>query len=109
RYRLEVTKSNSKRPDALGAAQRDTGWDFDDNPPEDETATPGKRGPKPRATDEAKDFLRRALVAGERKQCEVVDEWVKSGKSNRDVFTAARDLEAAGELHPGETPSPKGR
>jgi hypothetical protein len=109
RYRLEVAKSNSKAPAALGATQHDDRWEFDTSPPEIEPPTPGKRGPKPKVAEEAKRFIRKALAGGERKVCEVVDEWEKSGKSKRDVFAAAKELVETGELSQGTAPSPRGR
>jgi hypothetical protein len=33
RYRLEVTKSNSRKSEPLGASQQEGRWDFDKNPP----------------------------------------------------------------------------
>jgi hypothetical protein len=110
RYRLEVTKSNSKAPAALGASQRDCRWDFDDIPPDPESQAErgkGKRGPKP--DEAATKFLLEQLKDGEQKQVEVIDAWVKKGHSNKTIFPAAKALIAAGRLEEGTTLSPKGR
>jgi hypothetical protein len=108
RYRLEVSKSNSKSPDALGASQRDSRWDFDHNPPEKEPG-PRKSGPRPSADAQAVKFLRDYLGLHEKKLVEVVDAWMKAGHSKRTIFAAAKRMQEDGELLTGETESPSGK
>jgi hypothetical protein len=107
RYRLEVTKTNAKKPPPLGATQRDHRWDFDGNPPavEPEARRPG---PKPKAVEEAVAFLHERLAAGEALQCEVVTAWEQAGHSPKSVFAAARQMLQDGDLREGLKPSPKG-
>jgi hypothetical protein len=65
RRRLEVVKSNSKRPPALGLSMGDRGNAYDDTPPEpaDDDAEPGtRRGPAPVAANRAADWLRAQLA-----------------------------------------------
>src|SRR3712207_9384311 len=62
RYRLEVTKTNSKTPDPLGATQKDDRWDFDANPPRQESEVRGRPGPRPTADAKAVTFLDRKSV-----------------------------------------------
>jgi hypothetical protein len=110
RYRLEVTKSNSKKPEPLGASQFDDGWRFNGDPPEaDGVAVVGKRGPRPRRLDEAVQFLRQELEQGERLQTELIDRWVDGKRSKNFIFDAARLLEERGELLADERESPRGR
>ncbi len=108
RYRIEVSKSNSKRPNSLGATQRDDCWEFDDNPPEVDQE-PGKRGRKPKASEEAMQFLRERLSKGERLQCELVKEWEDGSRSNKTIFAAAKEMIANGEMVEDERASPRGR
>jgi hypothetical protein len=110
RFRLEVTKSNSKRPDALGATQHDGCWDFDDHPPEiDPDAPKGRRGPKPTVDAKAVQFLQERLAGGEGLICELVTAWEEAGHSNKTIFRTAKQMVEAGTLLEGERPSPKGR
>ncbi len=108
RYRLEVSKSNSKAPDALGASQQDGRWDFDANPPEKDAGN-GKPGPRPSVDVKAGEFLRKFLGSSERKQVEVIDAWKQDGHGRDSIFAAARRMEADGELLPGVVESPSGR
>jgi hypothetical protein len=110
RFRLEVNKTNSKKPDALGATQHDGRWDFDDHPPEiDPDAPKGRRGPKPTVDAKAAQWLREQLAGGERLQVELVEAWQKAGHGKKTVFKTAQQMEEGGELLSGEQLSPKGR
>jgi hypothetical protein len=108
RYRLEVTKSNSRTPDPLGATQRDARWDFDEHPPAKD-AGGGKRGPKPSVDEKAVAFLKEFLGGHEKKQVEVIDAWQKAGHGRDTIFATARRMIQDGELIEGETDSPKRR
>ncbi len=111
RYRLEVSKSNSKHPAPMGATQRDDCWEFDDNPPEvdSEPGTNRRPGPKPRAQAEAAIFLREELQAGEQLLVELVKKWEDGSRSKKNLFAAANAMIGTGELAEGERMSPKGK
>ena len=71
RRRLEVHKSNSKRPEALGLTMGDAGNEYDDNPParaieEGSPAPGGRRRPRgvPPKVRECADWLKDHLSSG---------------------------------------------
>jgi hypothetical protein len=110
RYRIEVSKSNSKHPDPIGATQRDDCWEFDDNPPEaNQEPGKGRPGPKPKALLEAITFLREHLSNGEQLQVELVKKWEDGGRAAKHIFAAAKELASAGEIVADERESPRGR
>jgi hypothetical protein len=109
RFRLEVTKSNSKFPAALGASQNDGGWVFDRDPPQAEAeGGRGRPGPRPTADAHVVRFLKEKLADGEQLQVEVIDAWVTGGHSKKSIFATAKLLVASGQLLAGERLSPRG-
>lgn len=94
RRRLEVLKSNSKKPDALGLTMGDKGNDYDNNPPELPTDDePGrKRGRPPAEVQQCADWLADQLQHGPRKVGITRNEAEESGFSVGTLYNAKRLL-----------------
>jgi len=97
RRRLEVIKSNSKRPAALGVTMTDCGNDYDNNPPEPpEEAGPGGGGPKPPTDAErnAMGWLQRYLKDGPKRVSITRTAAEQDGVSSDKLYAAKKFLKA---------------
>ena len=86
RRRLWVDKTYTVKPPALGMTIADAGCSFDFNPPT--APEPAKPGRPPEKLDKAIAFLTEKLTEGDRKQCELIDEWEATGGAKGTVFNA---------------------
>jgi hypothetical protein len=96
RRRLEVVKSNSKRPSPLGVTMTDTGNEYDDRPPEpasEGSGIPSKTGPSPDQLQTAQAFLQRALANGQRRVTDVRSEADAAGITAPTLYRAKRQLQ----------------
>jgi hypothetical protein len=96
RLRLWVEKSFVIRPPALGVTMTESGNTYDTEPPvKAKSASPGR---PPEKTKKAISFLEEKLAQGDRKCCELVDEWLAMGESKSPFFSAKDRLIEAGRL-----------
>lgn len=93
RRRLEVIKSNSKKPPALGLTMADNGNEYDANPPEVSTLEPGAKPgrPDPKVQDCA-DWLAAQLEKGPRKVSTTRHEAEECGFTVGTLYRAMRLL-----------------
>jgi hypothetical protein len=104
RRKLWVDRANFLEPPPLGATIRDGGCDFDSKPPEEPPLTP--RGRPPKETEKAVNFLIEKLSKGDRKQCELIDEWTTAGGAKGTVFNAMNAMVADGRMVIDKTKPP---
>ena len=104
RRRLEVI-GNFKEPPPLGVTLRNGGCDFDFNPPEEPARNLGGRPPE--KTEKAIAFLIEKLSQGDRKWCELVDDWIALGESKSPIFSAKRAMQADGRLVVDDSKKPQ--
>lgn len=97
RRRLGVI-GNFKESPPLGVTLGDAGCDFDFHPPQEAAAGKSKGGRPPEKLDKAIRFLVERLSTGDRKMCELVNEWERSGESSGTLFNAGKAMEADGRL-----------
>jgi len=104
RRRLEVI-GNFKEPPPLGVTIRDGGCDFDFNPPAEPARNPGGRPPV--KCDKAIAFLTEKLTGGDRKACDLVNEWLALGESKSPFFDAKKAMEEDGRLVVDDSKKPQ--
>ena len=105
RRRVSVDKSYAEKPRALGMTIAASGCSFDANPPS--APEPPKPGRRPKKTPQAIGFLRRKLAVGERKQCDLIQEWEATGESKSTLFNAISKMQADGGLVIDDSKGPK--
>ncbi len=99
RRRLEVHKTNSKKPSALGVTMGDAGNDYDNNPPEPPTLDPGagasrergKPGPVPVKLQACLAWLKKELLIGPTRVSVLRNRAENEGHSPKTLYTA-RDV-----------------
>ena len=96
RLRLWVEKSFAAKPAPLGVTIGPAGNNYDFNPPA--PRDPSKGGRPPTAVGKAVAFLLEKLADGDRKGCELIDEWESQGGAKGTLFNAKKSLEAEGRL-----------
>ena len=104
RRRLEVI-GNFKEPPPLGVTIRDGGCDFDFNPPTEPARNLGGRPPE--KCDKAIAFLTEKLTGGDRKACDLVNEWLALGESKSPFFGAKKAMEEDGRLVVDDSKKPQ--
>jgi hypothetical protein len=93
RRRLEVVKSNAKRPPALGVTMGDFGNEYDTNPPASaDVAEPRKPGPPPEKLQEAIAWLCEWLAQGPKRVSYTRSEAELRGFSTRTIYRAKDEL-----------------
>ena len=92
RRRLEVVKSNSKRPRPLGMVMGDGGNEYDDNPPKRPEESAGARQEIPAKVRAAMDWLKAWLSDGARKVGMTRDAAEKAGFTTGTIYRAMRAL-----------------
>jgi hypothetical protein len=91
RRRLEVHKSNAKKPAALGVTMGDDGNDYDPNPPEPPVLEPGKTGQTGRVK-EAAEWLRGQLAGCQMRVSHLIDQAKEKGISVGTLYRAKEVL-----------------
>jgi hypothetical protein len=95
RRRVEVDKTFSEKPPALGMTIRSGGCTFDFSPPS--APEPSKGGRPPSKRGEAEAFILEALVAGvARIGNDLADEWAGKGESKKTFWRAVDDMAKEG-------------
>jgi DNA primase catalytic core len=91
RRRLEVVKSNSRTPPALGVTMGEAGNEYDNAPPARASAAPGagRPGPPPVKVQEAQEWLRKDLAAGPQQIRAVRNRAEQAGYSAPTLYKAA--------------------
>ncbi len=97
RRKLWVDKTAAVNPPALGITMRDSGNDYDFNPPAE--AEPNRGGRPPEKREKARQFIIDALTReNDRKATDLCHEWEQAGEKAK-AFWGARDaMVTAGEL-----------
>jgi hypothetical protein len=73
-----------------------TGNEYDTNPPAPRQTHPGGRPPE--KLDKAIAFLETELAKGDRKGCELVNEWEALGESKGTIFEAKKRMQIGGRI-----------
>lgn len=97
RRRLWVSKTYAVAPPALGVTMGIGGNEYDFTPPSEPEA-PRKGGRPPEDREKAITFLVEKLSGGDRKWCELVDEWEAAEGAKGTIFNARKAMEADGRL-----------
>ena len=92
RRRLEVVKSNSKKPRPLGMVMGDGGNEYDDNPPKRPEESAGARQEIPAKVRAAMDWLKAWLSDGARKVGMTRDAAERAGFTTGTIYRAMRAL-----------------
>jgi KaiC/GvpD/RAD55 family RecA-like ATPase len=97
RRRLWVDKTAALNPPALGITMRDSGNDYDTNPPTE--PDPSKGGRPNDKREKAKDFIHEALTEqNDRIGKELEAEWTAKNENAKTFWRAVDDMETNGEL-----------
>jgi hypothetical protein len=105
RRKLWVARANFLEPPPLGVTIHEIGCDFDLDPPSD--TAPSRGGRPPEKSNKAVEFLKDELSERDRKQCELVDEWVALGEAKGTLFNTIKAMQSDGSLVLDDAVKPK--
>lgn len=105
RLKFWVEKTFDRKPPPLGLTLGADGNTYDFTPPAASAKSQGGRPPE--KLDKATAFLTEKLSARDRKQCELIEEWVALKGSKGTIFDAIRAMQASGQIVIDDSVKPK--
>jgi hypothetical protein len=105
KLRLRVEKTKDETPDPLGVTITAKGNEYDTDPPDDPPAR-SKGGRPAEKREQAIAFLVERLTDGDRKACELIEEWEESGENKGTLYHAQQRMVKDGRLTVDESQKP---